>query len=456
MATPALPPRLDPQISDFLRTEKDTIFQATEAFGSPVHFVFPQLLGENVRKFQEVFDQSAVKKPQIYFAAKVNKAESFAEEAAKANIGMDVSSIEELQSALGHGIQGALISVSGPIKHRRLLLLAIQHGCTISVDSANELDELIALSNICEIPKSSILIRLNGLSESPSRFGVNSNNLQSLLSKIPPGNRHVDLKGFHFHLNGYSVDERVAALQIAIEELQKARLMGHGCNTINIGGGFAINYVDMNDWKKFKSTRIPENFMGNKNIQSFYPYGSEQGPTQQLNSILSAQVDMHGNIANLLKVTDIQLAIEPGRSLVDQAGLTCMQIKGTKTASDGTLIVEVDANINHLSEQWFGSEYCVDPIHLQKNPDTHNSAIEAAVGGNTCLEIDMLSWRKIGFVNTPKAGDLLVYANTAGYQMDSNESSFHQLPIPEKIAVFKKGENWKWKKDSKYSFLDPL
>lgn len=456
MATFSLPPRLDSQISDFLSTEKDTIFQAIEVFGSPVHFVFPQLLSESVRKFQEVFDQSEVKKPEIYFAAKVNKAESFAEEAAKANIGMDVSSIEELQSALGHGIQGAAISVSGPIKQRRLLVLAAQHGCTVSVDSANELDGLIALSNFCDIPKFSILIRLNGLSECHSRFGINTKNLQSVLSKIPPGNGHVDLKGFHFHLNGYSVDERVSALQIAIEELQKARLMGHKCNTINIGGGFAINYVDMNDWKNFESAKIPENFIGNKNIQSFYPYGNEQSPAQQLNRILSAQVSTHGNIANLLKIKEIQLAIEPGRSLVDQAGLTCMQIKGTKTASDATLIVEVDANINHLSEQWFGSEYCVDPIHMQQNPDIHTPAIEAAVGGNTCLEIDMLSWRKIGFTNTPKAGDLLVYANTAGYQMDSNESSFHQLPIPEKIAAFRKGGRWRWKKDSKYSFLDPL
>ncbi|MEV8419056.1 hypothetical protein AB0P45_36665, partial [Streptomyces niveus] len=31
-------------------------------------------------------------------------------------------------------------------------------------------------------------------------------------------------------------------------------------------------------------------------------------------------------------------------------------------------------------------------------------------------------------------GDLLVYPNTAGYQMDSNESPFHDLAIPPKVV----------------------
>ena len=35
----------------------------------------------------------------------------------------------------------------------------------------------------------------------------------------------------------------------------------------------------------------------------------------------------------------------------------------------------------------------------------------------------------------PRAGDALVYLNTAGYQMDSNESPFHELPLPRKVAL---------------------
>ena len=81
---------------------------------------------------------------------------------------------------------------------------------------------------------------------------------------------------------------------------------------------------------------------------------------------------------------------------------------------------------------------------------------EASIVGNTCLEIDVLSWRKIGFSRLPQAGDILVYPNTAGYQMDSNESEFHRIPLPEKLAAFKKNNTWQYKPDSRYSIADTL
>jgi diaminopimelate decarboxylase len=47
----------------------------------------------------------------------------------------------------------------------------------------------------------------------------------------------------------------------------------------------------------------------------------------------------------------------------------------------------------------------------------------------------MVSWRKLRLPRRPVPGDLLVYLNTAGYQMDSNESPFHDLPLPHKAVV---------------------
>jgi diaminopimelate decarboxylase len=35
----------------------------------------------------------------------------------------------------------------------------------------------------------------------------------------------------------------------------------------------------------------------------------------------------------------------------------------------------------------------------------------------------------------PQAGDLLVYANTAGYQMDLLENEFHRHPMPRRMAA---------------------
>jgi diaminopimelate decarboxylase len=119
-----------------------------------------------------------------------------------------------------------------------------------------------------------------------------------------------------------------------------------------------------------------------------------------------------------------------------------MEVKSTKTIDRDNLIF-VDGNINHLSEQWFDSDFMVDPILKEKSPQKNKLQIFlAAISGNLCLESDMIAWRKINFQKKPLPGDLLVFINTAGYQMDSNESTFHCIPLPPKINVIKSKGEW--------------
>ena len=59
----------------------------------------------------------------------------------------------------------------------------------------------------------------------------------------------------------------------------------------------------------------------------------------------------------------------------------------------------------------------------------------------------MVTWRKVRFPARPAPGDLLVYPNTAGYQMDSNESPFHDLPLPLKVVLDTAGGATRWRLD---------
>ncbi|MDD5750984.1 MAG: hypothetical protein PHS73_00500 [Candidatus Peribacteraceae bacterium] len=457
MEAPRLQARLHPDVRNLIESGSE-LPRLMETFGSPTHVVFPQIFQENARRFRNVLDTNEMPNASIQFAAKVNKADCFLEQAAGSGIGIDVSSLQELQAALGHGIRGESISISGPSKNPRLQLLGIQTGSTLSVDNFSELQQLIALAKrIGTQRKIPIVIRLGTLSSQCSRFGMDADELTSSYQLLSQTDCPIHFRGFAFHLAGYSTEERADALRKAMEELDKARGNGFQCNFINIGGGFAVNYVDEEEWQRFVAQRQPSMFMGNKDFQSFYPYGGQKAGAESLRAILASRFDEHRSLAHVVSKSGITLAIEPGRSLVDQAGITCMQVKNVKRATDQTLLVEVDANINHLSEQWFGTEYCVDPIHLPHHQEkTSSTPIQASVVGNTCLEIDVLSWRKIGFASMPRNGDILVYPNTAGYQMDSNETEFHRLPLPHKVAAFKRGDAWHTKLDSQYSLLDSL
>ncbi|MET9872072.1 hypothetical protein ABZZ16_39300, partial [Streptomyces sp. NPDC006386] len=111
-------------------------------------------------------------------------------------------------------------------------------------------------------------------------------------------------------------------------------------------------------------------------------------------------------------------------------------------------VVTVDGSSLSLSEQWFSSEYLPDPVLLPARPDGAAGPYAACVGGATCLESDMLTWRKVLLPARPAPGDLLVYPNTAGYQMDSNESPFHELPLPPKVVVDTDGDGrTRWRLD---------
>ncbi|MCZ1004352.1 hypothetical protein O1M63_50905 [Streptomyces mirabilis] len=136
----------------------------------------------------------------------------------------------------------------------------------------------------------------------------------------------------------------------------------------------------------------------------------------------------------MLNDSGVVLLLEPGRALLDKAGASVFRIQGVKER-DGYRLLTVDGTSLSLSEQWFNSEYLPEPHLLSLGTVAPVGTYPAAVGAATCLESDMLTWRKIPFPRRPRAGDLLVYPNTAGYQMDSNESPFHDLPLPPKVVI---------------------
>ncbi|MGX9725971.1 MAG: hypothetical protein ACTFAK_01240 [Candidatus Electronema sp. VV] len=447
-------------IEAILEKERVQLFQLLEAFGSAIHILLPEVFKENIELYNSIFEKYNLDY-QILFAAKANKGKSFLEICSQMSSGVDVSSIFELRSALSHGITGRNIGISGPIKTDQFLLLALKCNSLISLDS---LDELAVLVNFIKKglvnEKIRLLIRIGELQKKKSRFGIQKEQLRVVYKILHEYIDFFDFQGFSFHLDGYLIKERVNAIFEIYKEIEKARELGFYCNIIDIGGGFTIQYLEKDVWELFKAQNAQErkNFFGEKHLDSFYPYYSEYSKKKFLEAILNSHVQSsNALIYEILKSNEIQLIIEPGRSLLDQAGFTLMKVRGNRTTEENNLII-VDANFNHLSEQWFNTDFIPGPIHIPRgNTQTQGQTYIASVAGNTCMESDILTWRKISFSQKPEKGDLLAYVNTAGYQMDSNESTFHQIPIPEKITMIRgKGNTVRWKRDEEFSQLDLL
>ncbi|WP_286260435.1 Y4yA family PLP-dependent enzyme [Streptomyces graminofaciens] len=443
--TTALASHTTPEVRSLLGDA--LLHELSHGLGGPYHVLFPERFDACAAAFRAVFAEAGVD-GQVYFAKKANKAAVYVERAAVAGLGVDVASHGELREALAAGVRGEDLVVTGPAKADDLLRVAVLQGALIAVDALDELDRLIVLAAGLG-RRARVLLRRLPAEQPHSRFGLDDGELAAALRRCVDG--PVDMEGFSFHLSGYDVRQRTDLAAESIGWCTEARALGLRADRISVGGGFAVDYVDAEDWRRFEESSRPEHFHAGKSFGGFYPYHSPVAGADALRTILAAAPSGSGEgttLAELLRSAGVTLLVEPGRALLDQAGFTVFRVQGVKDR-DGYAVLTVDGSSLSLSEQWFDSEFLPDPVLVPggAGPVADAGPYPACVGAATCLESDMLTWRKIPFPVRPAVGDLLVYLNTAGYQMDSNESPFHELPLPPKVVVEPSGSRFRWRLD---------
>lgn len=439
---PRLPARLAELPGAVLTGHADLLRQLATALRGPYHVVLPEQFDANVCAFQSTLDERDVE-GRIYYAKKANKAACWVERSAEQGIGVDVASVGELRDALGHGVRGEQLVVTGPAKAEELLRLAILHRSLITVDALDELKRCAELAG--RLGSARILLRCLPDDQRHSRFGMDEDEIDRALGHCARARAVLRLEGFSSHLSGHLVQPRAAATARMIRLCAQARDLGVPADSVSIGGGLAVDYVDSESWQRFRPD--PEYFHAGRTFGDFYPYHSPVAGPAALGSMLdTVPPGENTDLACLLRGSGVTLLLEPGRALLDQAGCTVFRVQGVKERDYG--IVTADGTSMSLSEQWFNSEFLPDPVLLPgetRNGDRHEDGpFAACVGGASCLESDLLTWRKVAFPARPRTGDLLVYPNTAGYQMDSNESEFHELPLPPKVVLVRDGDSVRW------------
>ncbi|WP_024507765.1 alanine racemase [Bradyrhizobium sp. ARR65] len=425
-----------------VRRDLALLDQISRATNGPFHIIHPASFADNLAAFQQALQRNNVR-GHVYFGKKANKAGAWLREVARLRGSVDVASIPEFVHALANGLRGENIGVTGAAKSNELLWLAGRHGATVAIDALDELERAIVVA--ADPSPLRVLLRVLPPSSPNSRFGLNPADLRAALQRCASARQRLVMDGFSFHLDGYAVEPRAELASTLINHCLEARSYGFPCTAISIGGGFACSYVEEGDWHAFKERLDPTQFHAEKSFSHFYPYHQSPTGAAMLEAILQTPVE-GGTLASKFIAAGLQLYLEPGRALLDGAGMTVFPVQGFKRNAEHGIVTVAGLSMS-LSEQWKNSEFLPTPILVEHGPTRPRESVRAAVGGSSCMEYDVLTWRKIEFSARPRYGDLIVYPNTAGYQMDKNESEFHQLALPPKIVVTEHDGHFIWRMD---------
>lgn len=457
MSIPLLSPIKHPWITSFTQN-KEQIKELLSQYNSPINIHNMVPFEENFKDFSSIFNKYSLDH-KIYFARKANKCVAFVKEAKKLNFGVDTASYKELLECITVGLPADHITLTAAVKAEKLIRLALEHNVPVVIDN---LDECELVQHIAEEMKRSVKvgIRLGGFLYNGkylySRFGFSPKNVVNLITDyLGEGNKFFRLRfaGFHFHLNGYSPTQRAEALLQTIACVDQLKDRSITTRFIDMGGGFLINYLENeSQWENFHH-ELKKAVLGESEPITFrndslgmhlidgklhgepkvYPYFNKKPRALFLDEILSYKNSEGIPIHSLIKDRNIEVRIEPGRSLLDQTGITVARVAFRKRDMEDTLLIGLEMNRTQLFSS--SMDFLLDPIVIHQRIDADAEPVTAYLVGAYCLEQEIILKRKLAFKQMPQIGDMICFVNTAGYMMHFYESEAHLFELAKNLVA---------------------
>jgi len=239
---------------------------------------------------------------------------------AQAGAGFDIVSGGELYRATQAGADPAKIVYAGAGKTDAEIIQALDAGIAyFNIESEAELQNLIRLARQHNRTTKAAL-RVNpdidpgthrhittGTRE--TKFGIDAEHAPALFDRYRD-NGTVDLCALHVHLGsgGKTIDPYVRAVRKVLDLIDHLRAAGHRIEALDLGGGYGADY---------ESDTVP------------------------------SAADYAAGIVPLLKGRDLRLILEPGKSIIANAGILVTRVLYTKTGGTRRFVI-VDAGMNDL------------------------------------------------------------------------------------------------------------
>jgi diaminopimelate decarboxylase len=438
--------------------------ELAEKYGTPLYVLFEDIIRKNFNKYQESLKKE-YKNHLICYAVKANTSYYVLNLLAQLGAGADVASEYELELALKAGIPAEKIRANGNCKSDTYLEQCIKKGILISVDPEEELKTINTIAQesgisakinlrLSGFPVKNITSRAISTSSEWSKFGIDIKRANSVFQKVLDMEMLIS-NGLMVHLGSQitNINAYYIVLDTLINLSRDAQNIGFDIHEIDLGGGLGIPYFEARDWdiikKKIKNTRNENYSWANEFIGYEYNPKSddmewigeelsiEYTPDVYIQKLFNEKFSENRNFREKLKeIGSPKFVIEPGRSMVGNAGVTIAKIGHISKTPFGENIIHVDIGVNSHT---FGTAV---PEQLHRieiaNYIEEGEHFETFVAGNLCFTGDLLCKIKNKLIRKPIRGDYLLFYDTGAYSdfFSSNANSFPRTP---KVMVSKDG-----------------
>lgn len=390
----------------------DTV-ELVKEFKTPLYVMDQELIETTIDKMKAAFKSTRFN-TRIAYAGKAFLSTGMIKLVESKGLDLDVVSGGELYTAHKAGFPMNKVHLHGNNKLVNEIEMAVEFGIdTIVVDNEDEIDKI---ERICREKgkKQAVLVRIDPGIEAhthhyiktsglTSKFGISlfQDNLFDIIKRLNDS-EWIEFKGFHTHIGSQIFQSAffIFALDEIFKYLDKLKKeLGIVVHTVNMGGGFGVYYKEGDDPKPIEEV-LSEIITYTEAMEIKYQIGFKE------------------------------LCIEPGRSIVGNAGTTLYEVGGIKETVGGKTYVFIDGGMSdNIRTALYQAEYEAGVINKLNDTDVR----EITLAGKLCESGDIII-EKGKLPKATKIGDIVAVTTTGAYCY-TMASNYNRMMRPAVVFV---------------------
>lgn len=376
-------------------------------YGTPLYIMDEQRIRRNCREYAKAIRDNFGEGSMAIYASKAASFKRIYEIVGGENLGADVVSSGEIYTALKVGFPMEKAFFQGNNKTDWDIRFAIESGVGYFVcDNAEEVEAIDRIAGEMGITQK-ILLRLTpgidphtyaavATGKVDSKFGTAIETGQAAeIAAFALSKKNIDLRGFHCHVGSMVFDSEtfVRSAEIMLEFIADIKAKyGYEAKILDLGGGYGVRYV-------------------------------ESQPEMSIADNIAQTAEFIEKKCRELGIARPDIILEPGRSIVADAGMTLYTAGTVKRITGYKNYVSVDGGMtDNPRYALYQSLYTV----VTANKPEPGETIKADLVGRCCESGDIIQ-PDVDFPADIQRGDIVAVLTTGAYNY-SMASNYNRIP----------------------------